>query len=178
MDSLKALPKLSGMTSPWGGTRSTPGAASSTTPIGGGALVTTTATSTLAHPSTPGQFSSTSGYTPSVQWHSATGATTTTSTAAATDSTPLRTQTVEEIVAQHEQAILDKAVKDTEYDTRHATEKFLREQVDRMWEKDREAWLADLIGHHSLGVAARHVDTTNKELTATTRSVSYFRPSN
>ena len=47
-----------------------------------------------------------------------------------------------------------------------------------MWEKDREAWLADLIGHHSLGVSARPADTTStKELTAATTGALAIMPS-
>ena len=130
------------------------------TPVGGrGTLATvpntTNAGSTFTAPA-PSQSLS-GGYTPNFQWTTTStgGGTTpaanrpTAPTSAARTTTT--TQTVEELVANYEQTILDDILKNTEEETRHATNQFLESQIDQMREQDRKAWLEELVGFRSWG---------------------------
>lgn len=135
----QSLPKITGLSL---GTST-----SSSAPIGG------LPTSAAQQPSgntygTTSNNQTSTGYYSNIQWNTA-------QVSPSTTGNPRppapQSQTVEDIVAQHEQDLLDKIVEETEAETRAKIDESLETQINYMWEQDRKVWLEELIGYRNLG---------------------------
>jgi hypothetical protein len=81
-----------------------------------------------------------------IQWQTPGG-----SAATGLSSSRKASQTVEEMLAQHEQDIMDKLLHETEEATKTQTADFIKARMQQMWQEDREVWIQELIGVRSLG---------------------------
>ena len=134
---MQALPSLGGLHRPSPGIVTTPG--------GRGDAPTTTP---LPKTQTPGS-SYGGNFTPSFIWN-ATAATPTKAPTASVNSLRSK-ESVQDVVTQHEQDILDRTLAKATAQTRADNDKFLEQQVESVWNQDLNAWLSGLVGPRFVG---------------------------
>jgi hypothetical protein len=67
---------------------------------------------------------------------------------------PAAAESLQDMLARHEQGILNRIILQTEAETRKRTDQLVEQQLQQAWEKERDCWIQELVGTRTLGGAA------------------------
>jgi hypothetical protein len=67
---------------------------------------------------------------------------------------PPVTESLQDMLARHEQGIMNKILQQTETETRQRTDLLIERQLQQAWERERDCWMQELVGTRTLGGAA------------------------